>query len=106
MKALCIALLVVCTGPAARSQNAPPQNAPPQNASPQSAPPRAWSPANSIGLFAYPKNNQSPDQQLKDESDCYGSAQQNTGINPQAPAPQGPSAQQQQAAQQQAAQQA
>jgi hypothetical protein len=42
----------------------------------------------------------------KDESDCYGSARQNTGVDPQAPAPTGPSAQQQQAAQQQAAQQA
>lgn len=66
----------------------------------------AWSPAKSIGMFAYPKNQQNADQQLKDESDCYGSAKQNTGVDPQAPAPTGPSAQEQQAAQQQAAQQA
>src|SRR5580700_620040 len=66
----------------------------------------AWSPAKSIGMFAYPKNKQNADQQLKDESECYGSARQNTGVDPQAPAPTGPSAQQQQAAQQQAAQQA
>ena len=75
-------------------------------ASAQNGPPPAWSPAKSLNMFAYPKNNQNPDQQLKDESDCYGSARQNTGIDPQAPPPQAPNAQQQQAAQQQAAQQA
>jgi len=62
----------------------------------------AWSPAKSIGMFAYPRNQQSSDQQLKDESDCYGSAKQNTGIDPQSPAPATPSAQEAQAAQQQA----
>jgi hypothetical protein len=66
----------------------------------------AWSPAKSIGMFAYPKKNQNADQQLKDESECYGSAKQNSGVDPQAPAPAAPSAQQQQAEQQQAAQQA
>jgi hypothetical protein len=35
----------------------------------------AWSPAQSINLFAFPKNNQSADQQLKDESECYGSCE-------------------------------
>lgn len=63
----------------------------------------AWSPAKSIGMFAYPQNQQNADQQLKDESECYGSARQNTGVDPQAPPPAAPSAQQQQAAQQQAA---
>jgi hypothetical protein len=29
----------------------------------------ASSPAKSIGLFAYPKNQQSPEQQLKDENE-------------------------------------
>jgi hypothetical protein len=76
------------------------------SATAQAGPPPAWSPAKSIGMFAYPKNQQNADQQLKDESDCYGSAKQNTGVDPQAPVPTGPSAQQQQAAQQQAAQQA
>src|SRR5690349_10303436 len=66
----------------------------------------AWSPAKSIGMFAYPRNQQNSDQQLKDESDCYGSAKQNSGIDPQSPAPAAPSAQEAQAAQQQAAQQA
>jgi hypothetical protein len=64
------------------------------------------SPAKSIGMFAYPRNKQNPDQQLNDESNCYGSARQNTGVDPQAPPPTGPSVQQGQAAQQQAAQQA
>src|SRR5689334_18009174 len=76
-----------------------------QTSQPSSSGP-AWSPAKSIGMFAYPKNNQNADRQLKDESECYGSAKQNTGIDPQAPAPTAPSAQQQQAAQQEAAAQA
>ena len=66
----------------------------------------AWSPAKSIGMYAYPRNQQSPDQQLKDESECYGSAKQNTGVDPQAQAPAVPNAQEQQGAQQQAAKQA
>ena len=66
----------------------------------------AWSPAKSIGMFAYPTKNQNADQQLKDESQCYGSAKQNTGVDPQAPAPAAPSAESQQAAQQDAAKQA
>ena len=73
------------------------------SATAQAGPPPAWSPAKSIGMFAYPKNQQNPDQQLRDESDCYGSARQNSGFDPQAPVPTGPSAQQQQAAQQQSA---
>ncbi len=68
--------------------------------------PSASSPAKSIGLFAYPKNQQSADQQLKDENGCYGSAREQTGIDPQAPPPSAPSAEEQQAAQKQAAQQA
>ena len=72
----------------------------------QGAPSNSGSPAKSIGLFAYPKNNQDSDQQLKDETACYNSAQQQSGVDPQAPAPAAPSTQEQQAAQQQAAQQA
>lgn len=76
------------------------------SATAQTPPAPAWSPAKSIGMFAYPRNHQNADQQLKDESECYGSARQNTGVDPQVPPPTGPSAQQQQAAQQQAAQEA
>jgi hypothetical protein len=91
MKRLLMTLLIGCLIPSAMAQNAPPP---------------AWSPAKSIGMFVYPKNQQNPDLQLKDESDCYGSARQNTGIDPQAPLPAGPTAEQNQAAQQQAAKQA
>ena len=42
-------------------------------------------------MFVYPKANQTHDQQLIDESDCYNSVQQQTGINPQASGPQAPS---------------
>jgi hypothetical protein len=54
-------------------------------------------------MFAFPRNNQSADQQLKDESDCYGMARQRTGIDTQAPVPTGPSAEEIAAAQKQAA---
>ena len=63
----------------------------------------AWSPSQSIGVFAFARNGQSADQQLKDESECYGFAKQRTGIDPQAPAPAGKSAEQKAAEQQAAA---
>lgn len=63
----------------------------------------SFSAAEKIGMFAYSKNNQSHDQQLRDEYDCYTQIQQQTGINPDTPAPAGPSSAEVQAAQQQAA---
>jgi hypothetical protein len=56
-----------------------------------------------VGLYAYPGKGQSHDQQLIDESDCYNSAQQQTGVNADMPAPQPPSSADVQAAQAQAA---
>jgi len=53
------------------------------SASAQSVP--AWSPSKDIGVFVFGKNGQNPDQQLKDESECYGAAKQMTGIDPKAP---------------------
>src|SRR5580704_8830094 len=53
----------------------------PASASAQSAP--AWSPSKDIGVFVFGKNGQNPDQQLKDESECYGAANQMTGDRPQ-----------------------
>jgi outer membrane lipoprotein SlyB len=96
MKHLAMALMTLLLTISAVAQNAP--------ASQASI--LAWSPAKSIGMFVYPTNNQAPYQQMSDESECYGSAKQNTGFDPQAPVPAGPSAQQQEMAQQQAAQQA
>jgi OmpA family protein len=66
----------------------------------------AWSPSQNIGLFAFPRNNQTADQQLKDESDCYGAAKQRTGIDAQTPPPQGLSEEEKKAAQKQAAENA
>lgn len=71
----------------------------------QSASP-AWSPSMSIGVFTFARNGQSADQQLKDESECYGLAKQRTGIDPQAPAPAGKSAEQKAAEQKAAAESA
>ena len=67
------------------------------------APPPPFSAAQKIGMFAYPRNNQTNDQQLTDEYACYTQVQQQTGINPDARAPSGPSSADIQAAQQQAA---
>jgi hypothetical protein len=57
-------------------------------------------------MFAFPRNSQSADQQLKDEAECYGMAKQRTGIDAQAPVPTGPSAEEIAAAQKQAAENA
>ena len=59
--------------------------------------------AEKVGLYAYPSKGQTHDQQLIDESDCYNSAGQATGINPEMAAPQAPSSAEVQAAQSQAA---
>jgi hypothetical protein len=63
----------------------------------------ASSPAKSIGMFAYPKNDQTADQQLKDENECFGSAKQQSGIDPQAPPPATKTEEQKKAEQQAAA---
>jgi hypothetical protein len=47
----------------------------------------ASSPAKSVGMFAYPKNQQNGDQQLKDENECFASSKQQSGIDPPAPPP-------------------
>jgi Glycine-zipper domain len=65
-----------------------------------------FSAAQTIGMFVYPKATQTHDQQLIDESDCYNSVQQQTGINPKASGPQAPSSADQNAAAQQGAAQA
>lgn len=56
--------------------------------------PAPQSPAARLGVFPYPKNNQSADQQQKDENECYGWAKQQTGIDPAAPPPPPPEAKQ------------
>ena len=63
----------------------------------------SFSAAQKVGLYAYPAKGQSHDQQLIDESDCYNSAQQQTGINPEMSAPKPPTSADVQAAQEQAA---
>ena len=55
--------------------------------------PATQSPAARLGVFPYPKNQQSAEQQRKDENECYGWAKQQTGIDPAAPPPPPPEAQ-------------
>jgi hypothetical protein len=99
--ALAFVVLFVAASESARAQAAP-AAAPTQQTPPQQAAP-AWSPAQNIGMFAFPKNGQSADQQLKDESECYGMAKQRTGIDAQVSPPKGLSEEEKKAAQQQAA---
>lgn len=54
---------------------------------PQTSTAAPASPAAKIGVFVYPRNNQTPQQQSKDENTCYSSALQQTGIDPAAPPP-------------------
>ena len=65
-----------------------------------------FSAAQTIGMFVYPRAGQTHDQQLIDESECYNSVQQQTGIDAQAAAPTPPSAADQNAAAQGGAAQA
>jgi hypothetical protein len=88
--------------PAPQPAAAPANTAPPV----PTVPVPAFSAAQKIGLFVYPKTNQTHDQQLIDESACYDSVQQQTGINPQASGPAAPSAAATSAAEQQGAAQA
>jgi hypothetical protein len=105
-------LLLLCAGcKQADSGNAGPSAVPVATPTPASgqppvapaSPPPSFSAAQKLGMFAYPKNKQGSDQQLRDEYDCYTQVQQQTGINAEAPPPSAPSAAEVQAAQQQAA---
>jgi hypothetical protein len=58
-----------------------------QPASPAPSASTQQSPAARLGMFPYPKNNQSAAQEQKDENECYSWAKQQTGIDPTAPAP-------------------
>src|SRR5438876_9098254 len=74
---LCFASPLLAQSPSASgATSAPPATQQSQAAS---------SPAQSIGMFAYPKKEQTADQQLKDENECFASAKQQSGIDPQAP---------------------
>jgi len=115
---LCVATLSLCSvgcGKKAPPDAETPAGAPAQPSSTAAQPAAAAAPtgpvpsfsaANKVGLYAYPGKGQSHDQQLIDESDCYNSAQQQTGVNADAPAPQPPSSADVQAAQAQAAESA
>lgn len=77
MRALPIALISGCL---ASAQTTPEAKAPQQTS------PAPKSPSAKIGLFVYPQKQQTPDQQMTDEKECYSSAQKQTGIDPTAQA--------------------
>jgi hypothetical protein len=61
-------------------------------AAPSGANAASGSPSARIGLFVNPKNNQDTQQPAQDENACYATAQQQTGIDPSAPANSSPEA--------------
>jgi hypothetical protein len=83
--------LSIVSGALASAQSTPttPTQAP---AAPPASSSAAASPAAKAGLFVYPQKQQTPEQQTQDENACYGSAQQQTGIDPTAPAAAAPEA--------------
>jgi Glycine-zipper domain len=111
--ATCISSFVGCkksetpapvpTQPAAAPAQPAPAAAQPAAPAAPTGPVPSFSAANKIGLFAYPSKGQTHDQQLIDESDCYTSAQQQSGVDPDMAAPQAPTSADVQAAQAQAA---
>ena len=50
--------------------------------------------AQQLGVFVYPAKNQPPVQQQAEEKECYGWAQQQSGIDPTAPPPPPPAPEQ------------
>ena len=96
--------LLFCAAVPVRGQNA--ATSTPQAASsvPQSG--LAWSPSKDIGVFVFGRAGQTADQQLKDESECYAAARQQSGIDPKAPPPATKTEEQKKAEQQAAAENA
>jgi len=79
---LAILLTAACSGTPATAQQSSTTPAP------ASAPAGLeWSPGKDLGVFVFGRNNQTPDQQLKDETDCYVAARQQSGVDPKAPPP-------------------
>src|SRR5262245_58624786 len=56
-----------------------------QESPPASQPAATQSPAGSVGLFAFPATNQTPEQQATDESQCYYWTTTQTGYDPKNP---------------------
>lgn len=54
---------------------------------PQASPTQQKSIASNLGVYVFPANNQTPEQQSSDEAACYGWAKNETGIDPSAPPP-------------------
>jgi hypothetical protein len=101
-RASCIAAMIFV--PAVLFAQAAPAPAQQPETAASAAP--AGAPSKDIGVYVFGKNGQTPDQQLKDESECYSAARQQTGIDPKAPPPAGMTVEQKQAEQEAAAESA
>jgi hypothetical protein len=68
-----------------------------------SKPVPSFSAAQKLGMYVFPGKNQTHDQQLIDESECYDLAAQQSGVNPDAAPPSPPTSGEMQAAEAQGA---
>jgi hypothetical protein len=84
-RALLLAFALVASASIAAAQTPP---ATPVPAAPTAAP-AAAAPgqpvAKQLGVMPYPSKGQTPEQQAKDEQECFAWAKQNTGLDPFAP---------------------
>ncbi len=110
-----ICLLILCVAGCKKNpegttgtpaEGTPPASGQPSTPGAPTKPVPSFSAAQKVGVYVFPGNNQTHDQQLIDESECYGLAQQQSGVNPDMPPPQPPSSAEIQAAQAQGAESA
>lgn len=99
-----LTLLVGCSKKSEKATEPTAAPGAPANTSAVSAKPvPSFSAAQQVGMYVFPKGNQTHDQQLIDESECSGLAQQQSGVDPQMAPPAPPTEAEMQAAQQQGA---
>ncbi len=75
---------LLLAGAVALGQASTPAPAPAAPAAPTGAPTQDAA-ASLLKVYVFPANNQTPDQQTKDSSDCYAWAKQQTGVDPTNP---------------------
>jgi hypothetical protein len=73
-KSLAILTVGLCFVGAARAQQE-------SSSAPTTSTRLAPSPAQSIDMFVFPRNNQSAEQQLTDEKECFAAAKERTGVD-------------------------
>jgi hypothetical protein len=101
---LCLLILFVgCNKKTEPTTQTPATGGQPSAPAAPSTPVPTFSAAQKVGLYVFPSKNQSHDQQLIDESECYNLAEQQSGVNPEMAPSAPPTSAEVQAAEDQAA---